>query len=78
MIAKDIAASQIIARLIEAAEIGEPLELILVLRGKVRPASGRDSRRWRLRVDGRRVVTFEADAVVAVTPMPQAAGRGRR
>ena len=55
--------SAIEGRLADAAATGETLELILVLRGKVRPAPGKS--RWRIRVEGRRVVTFGAEAVVA-------------
>jgi len=57
------------ARLREAAERGEPLELILVLRGKVRPAWGKDPGRWHLRIRGQPVFTFPAESVVAATPI---------
>lgn len=65
------------ARLTEAAETGERLEVILVVRGKVRLARGAGGRRWRMRVEGQRVLTFPADCVVAATPVPPAA-RGRK
>jgi hypothetical protein len=55
--------SGIDARLVEAAIAGEDVEVILVLRGRVRRAPGND--RWRIRVEGRHVVTFRAGAVVA-------------
>jgi hypothetical protein len=55
------------ARLTEAAARGETLEVILVLRGKVRVARGSD--RWRIREAGGRVLTFRATAVVAATPV---------
>jgi hypothetical protein len=67
--AKDDDAAGINARLVQAAETGETLELILVLRGKVRPVRSGD--RWRVRTDRRHVLTFRADAVVAATPMPR-------
>jgi hypothetical protein len=70
MIARDVALSSIDSRLAEAAARGEKVEVILVLRGRLSRASG--SGRWRIRVDGQRVLTFRADAVVAVTR----AGRG--
>jgi hypothetical protein len=58
--------SAVNTRLTEAAMAGEDVELILVLRGRVRRARGTD--RWRIRVEGRHVLTFRADAVVAATP----------
>jgi hypothetical protein len=59
------------ARLIEAAATGEPLELILVVRGRLRP--GRTSGRWRVRTEGQRVLTFAAEAVIAATPLARPA-----
>jgi hypothetical protein len=56
------------ARLADAAARGEQLELVLVLRGSVRPA-GRS--RWRMRVAGGRVLTFAAEWVVAATRLPR-------
>ena len=56
-------------RLSEAAATSEPVQLILVLSGKVRrvhSASGND--RWRMRVRGQ-PVTFHAEAVIACTPV---------
>ena len=61
------------ARLIQAAMSGETLELILVLRGRVRQVGGD---RWRIRVGNRSMLTFRADAVVAATAV--ASGRTRR
>jgi len=69
MAANDHDASVITARLREAAERGEALELILVLRGKVRPAWGKDPGRWHLRIRGQPVFTFPAESVVAATPV---------
>ena len=68
MSAKDVDVSEVNARLVE---------VILVVRGKVRPVRGPDRRRWRMRVDGDHVLTFRADAVVAATPLPRAAGPGQ-
>jgi hypothetical protein len=62
----------ITARLAAAAEIGEPLELILVVRGRVQPIRGTDRRRWLVRVEGRHRLTFRAEWVVAATPAAQA------
>jgi hypothetical protein len=59
------------ARLAEAAARGETLEVILVLRGKVRVARGSD--RWRIRVVGGRVLTFRATTVVAATAIERRA-----
>ncbi len=66
--------SAIEARLREAAETGEVLEVIVVLRGRVRPASGNHGGRWRIRVDGQRL-SFPAKAVVAVTPVSKRSAR---
>lgn len=63
----DETARGINTRLAEAAARGETLEVILVLRGKVRVARGSD--RWRIREAGGRVLTFRANAVVAATPI---------
>ncbi len=69
------------ARLAEAAARGETLEVILVLRGKVRVARGSD--RWRIREAGGRVLTFRATTVVAATTVARGetssrlAGRAR-
>jgi hypothetical protein len=56
-------------RLAQAAETGETLELILVLRGRVRraPRAGR----WRMRMSGGGFVTFTAETVVAATAVPR-------
>jgi hypothetical protein len=63
------------ARLTEAATRGETLEVILVLRGKVRVARGSD--RWRIREAGGRMLTFRATSVVAATPIARSE-RARR
>ncbi len=61
--------SAVNARLAEAAETGQTVEVILVVRGKIRPVRGADRRRWRMRVDSDHVLTFRADTVVAATPV---------
>ena len=71
MIARDAAPGAHDARLAEAAERGQPLEVILVLRGSVR-ATARAGR-WRMRLHDGRVLTFDGECVVAVTPTPRPA-----
>jgi hypothetical protein len=79
MSGKDVDISEVNARLVEAAEAGQTIEIILVVRGKVRPVRP-DMRRWRMRVDSDHVLTFRADSVVAATPVPRGNGQrpGRR
>jgi len=72
----DDSARGINARLAEAAARGETLEVILVLRGKVRVARGSD--RWRIREAGGRVLTFRATTVVAATPVSSARAESAR
>ena len=60
-------------RLAEAADSGEVIEVILVLRGRIRRAA--DRRRWRIRSQTGRVVTFSGDWVVAVTPVARPGSR---
>jgi hypothetical protein len=62
-------------RLAEAADRGQELEVILVLRGRIRRVG--DGRRWRIRAQGGRVITFAAEWVVAATPVPARPGTGR-
>lgn len=69
MIARHPSVPGVDARLGEAAMSGERLEVILVLRGKVRRAAGTGG--WRIRLDNGRVLTFRADAVVAATSLPK-------
>lgn len=80
MSGKDVDTSAVNARLLEAAEAGQTIEVILVVRGKVRPVRGPDRRRWRMRVDSDHVLTFRAESVVAATPVPRpnCSGPGRR
>ena len=75
MIARDTTPETLDTRLAEAAERGQTLEVILVLRGKVRPVAG--GRRWRTRVEGGRVVTSAGDWVVAATPVTTRGGSHR-
>ncbi len=65
--AERVELSLLSSRLAQAAETGETFELVLVLQGKVRsaPRAGR----WRLLLDGRHVVTFRAESVIAATPV---------
>jgi len=71
--ARDLDASVINVRLDEAARSGQKFEVILVLRGRVRPVAA--GSRWRIRLEGGRVLTFPADAVVAATPVEPSARR---
>jgi hypothetical protein len=75
MIVRDGTPEALDTLLTEAAERGQTLEVILVLRGRVRPVAG--GRRWRIRLDGGRVVTFAGDWVVAATPVPPQGGSRR-
>ena len=61
------------ARLAQAAETGETLELILVLRGRVRRSTR--AGRWRVRMIGGGFATFTAETVVAATGVPRASLR---
>ena len=56
-------------RLAEAVASGERLEVILVLRGKVRRVASTGG--WSIRLDNGRVVTFRAENVVAATTIPR-------
>ena len=74
MIARDTTPEALDTRLAEATERDQTLEVILVLRGRVRPVAG--GRRWRIRVEGGRVLTFAGEWVVAATPVaPRGASR---
>src|SRR5262245_39061126 len=52
-------------RLSEAARTGAPLEVMLVVRGRVEPVPRRNGHRWRLRTTRGHVVTFRPEFVVA-------------
>jgi hypothetical protein len=76
MTAQHLDVSGVNARLDVAAASGDGLEVILVLRGRVRRAPG--AGRWRIRLENGRVLTFPAELVVAATPVPRGPRRGRR
>jgi hypothetical protein len=61
----DTAITEVNARLSEAAEAGAALELILVVKGRIRPVLGRHGGRWRVRTSRGHVVTFRPEFVVA-------------
>ena len=62
-------------RLAEAAASGETVEVILVVRGRLR--RGVRTGRWRIRGAGQGVLSFPPDAVVAITPVRLPARRRR-
>ena len=76
MIARDAAPAALDVRLAEAAERGQTLEVILVVRGSVRRAAG--AGRWRIRLESGRVLTFDGEWVVAATPAPRSPRLSRR
>jgi len=57
--------SEVTTRLTEAARSGAPLEVILVLRGRIEPVPRKNGHRWRLRTPRGHVVTFRPEFVVA-------------
>src|SRR5262249_56005499 len=57
--------TEVNARLSEAAAAGATVELILVVKGRVRPVPGRHRERWRVRTGLGHVVTFRPEFVVA-------------
>jgi hypothetical protein len=72
MTSKGIDVTAITARLTDATTAREPVELILVLRGRVK--QGVRPGRWRVRLEGGQVMSFDADSVAAVTPLPRRPG----
>jgi hypothetical protein len=52
---RDVDVAGAAARLVEVAAEGEPVEVILVVRGTLRPIDGSAGTRWRMRLDGDRV-----------------------
>ena len=54
------------ARLAEAARTGEPLDLVLSVRGRVWPVPGKNRGRWRMRTPRGWVVTFRPEFVIAL------------
>jgi hypothetical protein len=78
MMAMDEDTALVTAQLTEAARRRQPLELIVVFRGRVRPAGSRTPGRWHVQVGGQRVFTFPAAAVVAATPIVRGSASGGR
>jgi hypothetical protein len=76
MSARESSRNALQERLSEAARAGTPQEIIVVLRGKVRPVPGDGSGRWRVYMDGRQA-TFSTDTVVAATPLKRNGGPSR-
>ena len=70
--ARDVDAAGAAARLTELAADGRAVEVILVVRGTIRPVEGSKGTRWRMRLDSDHVLTFRAEWVVATRPV----GRG--
>ena len=66
---RDVDVAGAAARLVEVAAEGEPVEVILVVRGTLRPIDGSAGTRWRMRLDGDHVLTFRAEWVVATRPV---------
>ena len=58
----------------EAAKRGEPVELILAVRGKVAFAPRRNRPRWRIRTSLGHVVTFRPEFVIAFNGASRAEG----
>jgi hypothetical protein len=69
---RDVDSAGAAARLVEVAADGEPVEVILVVRGTLRPVEGSAGKRWRMRLDGDHVLTFRAEWVVATRPVTRA------
>ena len=65
---REVDAAGAAARLVEVASEGTPVEVILVVRGTLRPVDGSGGKRWRMRLDGDHVLTFRAEWVVATRP----------
>jgi len=75
---REIDVGAVHAKLAEAAETGASVEVILVVRGRVRPVRAPSGVvRWRMRGDGDHVLTFRAESVVAATPLPSTSRRPR-
>jgi hypothetical protein len=53
------------ARLSEAAQSGQPLDVIFAVRGRISPVPGKHLTKWRMRTSQGHVVTFRAEFVVA-------------
>jgi hypothetical protein len=59
--------AEVNARLSEATATGAAVELILVVKGRIRPVPGRHHGRWRIRTSVGHVVTFRPEFVAAFT-----------
>src|SRR5262245_35936722 len=66
---RDVDAAGAAARLTDLAAEGEPVEVILVVRGTIRAVEGSGGGRWRMRLDSDHVLTFRAEWVVATRPV---------
>ena len=75
---RDVDVAGAAARLVEVAAEGEPVEVILVVRGTLRPIDGSGGTRWRMRLDGDHVLTFRAEWVVATRPVARRASDSPR
>jgi hypothetical protein len=71
---RDVDAAGAAARLAEVAAEGGPVEVILVVRGTIRPVEGSAGQRWRMRLDSDHVVSFRAEWVVATRPVGREPG----
>jgi len=66
------------ARLTAAAEAGQVVEIIVVLRGRIVGLSGKPRLRWRIRTRTGRVVVVRPETLLAITPVaPRAKRRAR-
>jgi hypothetical protein len=61
----DVSITEVNARLSEAAEAGAAVDLLLVVKGRIRPVPGRHRGRWRVRTGWGHVMTFRPEFVVA-------------
>jgi hypothetical protein len=66
MIGRPATAPPLGVRLGDAAARGQSVEVIVVVRGRIRAAG---AGRWRMRLEGGRVVTIAEEWVVAATPI---------
>ena len=63
------------ARLAAASEVGQVVEIIVALRGRIVDLSVKQRRRWRIRTRGGRVVAVRPETVLAITPVAPRAKR---
>jgi len=76
--ASDASIAEVNARLSEAAAAGAAVELILVVKGRIRPVRGRHRGRWRVRTGVGHVMTFRPEFVMAFKPMARTQQAARR